>query len=104
MSVMTVMSVVSVIVGACSISIIIVKVYYVCDDSYMQGCYYCYDCYECCESYRECICGFAMIIWKLHKFVKVIILNRVMSVMTVMSVVSVIWGACPISIIILKVH
>ena len=31
-----------------------------------------------------------MIIWKLHKFAKVIILKRVMSVMTVMSVVSVI--------------
>ena len=36
-------------------------------------------------------CGFAMIIWKLHKFVKVIIiLKRVMSVMTGMSVVCVI--------------
>ena len=31
---------------------------------------------------------FAMVIWKLHKFVKVIILKCVMSVITVMSVVS----------------
>ena len=45
-----------------------------------------------------------MIIWKLHKFAKVIILKRVMSLMTVMSVVSAIWRACPISIIILEVH